>query len=530
MYPHHQAHAPQGVQWPLYGLPPGYTPPVLTNPPDNHTPTTNPDPQSQMPQGVQWPTYGLPPGYTPPQLTNPQDNNTTAANTDPQNQAQQLDPGQTTNETSAPPPPFPTFMPYPFLPTTNTPSSTFQPPNFNLDSQGKPIIPQLVPLLVSTTQPKDTVVNDPHSKEKLQILKDRLRAIEGAGGRAKGERGHGGSAAALAACRGDSAATGATVTAAAALPLQGVTSATAAARKGGDRGVERTMVLAQRRKGAACDDRENGGVLGRVSRRDGGGRRPREVAARFLRKNRREERGVAAIDGGTVKEARSSGATAARGARPRRPWDGGATASGRGTALDSGAAGGGGSRDNHTTALRMETRLPAEKGKRPGKSSGQIDKSPGKPSGGKGKDLENHQVKLINSWKTIRRKGKRPGKLSGQIDKNSWKTIRRKRKRPGKPSGGKGKDLENHQLKLIRLLANYQEEREKTWKTIRLNSWKTIRRKGKRPGKPSGQTDKTPGKSSGGKGKDLENHQVKLIRLLENHQEERKIPGKSQVV
>ncbi|KAJ1412395.1 G-patch domain [Sesbania bispinosa] len=101
-----------------------------------------------MPQGVQWPTYGLPPGYTPPQLTNPQDNNTTAANTDPQNQAQQLDPGQTTNETSAPPPPFPTFMPYPFLPTTNTPSSTFQPPNFNLDSQGKPIIPQPVPLLV----------------------------------------------------------------------------------------------------------------------------------------------------------------------------------------------------------------------------------------------------------------------------------------------------------------------------------------------------------------------------------------------
>ncbi|KAJ1378424.1 hypothetical protein SESBI_47884 [Sesbania bispinosa] len=46
-----------------------------------------------MPQGIQWPTYGLPPGYTPPQLTNPQDNNTTAANTDPQNQAQQLDPG-----------------------------------------------------------------------------------------------------------------------------------------------------------------------------------------------------------------------------------------------------------------------------------------------------------------------------------------------------------------------------------------------------------------------------------------------------
>ncbi|KAJ1377524.1 G-patch domain, partial [Sesbania bispinosa] len=143
-------------QWPLYGLPPGYAPPVLTNPPDNHAPATHPDPQSQMPQGVQWPTYGLPPGYTPPQLTNPQDNNTTAANTDPQNQAQQLDPGQTTNETSAPPPPFPTFMPYPFLPTTNTPSSTFQPPNFNLDSQGKPIIPQPVPLLVSTTQPKDT--------------------------------------------------------------------------------------------------------------------------------------------------------------------------------------------------------------------------------------------------------------------------------------------------------------------------------------------------------------------------------------
>ncbi|KAJ1389952.1 G-patch domain [Sesbania bispinosa] len=167
MYPHHQAQAPQGVQWPLYGLPPGYTPPVLTNPPDNHTPVTNPDPQSQMPEGIQWPTYGLPPGYTPPQLTNPQDNNTTAPNTDPENQAQQLDPGQTTNETSAPPPSFPTFMPYPFLPSTNTPLNTFQPQNFYLDSQGKPIIPQLVPLLVSTTQPKDTVF-----KEVLQSLID----------------------------------------------------------------------------------------------------------------------------------------------------------------------------------------------------------------------------------------------------------------------------------------------------------------------------------------------------------------------
>ncbi|KAJ1412080.1 G-patch domain [Sesbania bispinosa] len=110
-----------------------------------------------MPQGVQWPPYGLPPGYTPHQLTNPKDNNTntTAANTDPQNQSQQPDPGQTTNETSTPPPPFPTFMPYPFLPTTNTPPNTFQPPNFYLDSQGRPLIPQPVPLLVSTTQPKD---------------------------------------------------------------------------------------------------------------------------------------------------------------------------------------------------------------------------------------------------------------------------------------------------------------------------------------------------------------------------------------
>ncbi|KAJ1423472.1 G-patch domain [Sesbania bispinosa] len=157
MYPYHQAQAPQGVQWPIYGLPPGYTPPVLTNTPDNHTPAANLDPQSQMPQGVQWPPYGLPPGYTPPQLTNPQDNNATAANTDSQNPIQQLDPGQTTNETSAPPPPFPTFMPYPFLPTTNTPPNTFQPPNFCLDSQGKPVIPQPVPLLVSTTQPKDTM-------------------------------------------------------------------------------------------------------------------------------------------------------------------------------------------------------------------------------------------------------------------------------------------------------------------------------------------------------------------------------------
>ncbi|KAJ1376176.1 choice-of-anchor A family protein [Sesbania bispinosa] len=158
------------------------------------------------------------------------------------------------------------------------------------------------------------------------------------------------------------------------------------------------------------------------------------------------------------------------------------------------------------------TNIRRKKGKDPEQTSGQTDKTPGTNIRRKGKDLEKHQVKLINSWKTIRRKGKRPGKPSGQTDKT-----------PGKPSGGKGKDLENHQVKLI-------------------NSWKTIRKKGKRPGKPSGQTDKTPGKPSGGKGKDLENHQVKLInpwktirkkgkrpgkpsgqliRLLENHQEER---------
>ncbi|KAJ1412367.1 hypothetical protein SESBI_20487 [Sesbania bispinosa] len=130
------------------------TPPVLTNPPDNHTPATNPDPQSQMPQGVQWPTYGLPPGYTPPQLTNPQDNNT-RANTDPQNQAQQrirvkpLMKPQHHHHHSPPSCLIPFYQPL-------TPFNTFQPPNFNLDSQGKPIIPQPVPLLVSTTQPKDT--------------------------------------------------------------------------------------------------------------------------------------------------------------------------------------------------------------------------------------------------------------------------------------------------------------------------------------------------------------------------------------
>ncbi|KAJ1387129.1 YggS family pyridoxal phosphate-dependent enzyme [Sesbania bispinosa] len=45
----------------------------------------------------------------------------------------------------------------------------------------------------------------------------------------------------------------ATVTVAAALPLQGVTSVTAAAGKDGDRGAQRTVVLAQRRKGVACD-------------------------------------------------------------------------------------------------------------------------------------------------------------------------------------------------------------------------------------------------------------------------------------
>ncbi|KAJ1376896.1 choice-of-anchor A family protein [Sesbania bispinosa] len=170
-----------------------------------------------------------------------------------------------------------------------------------------------------------------------------------------------------------------------------------------------------------------------------------------------------------------------------------------------------------TTCSLAQSELPPKRKRK------RLIKTPGKPSGGKGKDLEKHQVKQTNSWKTIRRKGKRPGKPSGQTDKT-----------PGKPSGGKGKDLENHQVKLInswktirrkrkrpgkpsgqtdKLLENHQEEREKTWKTIRM--------KGKRPGKSSGQTDKTPGKPSGGKGKDLENHQVKLIRLLENHQEER---------
>ncbi|KAJ1436742.1 choice-of-anchor A family protein [Sesbania bispinosa] len=158
-----------------------------------------------------------------------------------------------------------------------------------------------------------------------------------------------------------------------------------------------------------------------------------------------------------------------------------------------------------------------------------VGETPERTSGRKGKDLENHQEEREKTWKTIRRKGKRPGKPSGQTDKllknhqeereKTWKTIRRKRKRPGKPSGQTDKLLENH-----------QEEREKTWKPsgqIDETPGKNIRRKGKRPGKPSGQTDNTPRKPSGGKGKDLENHQVKLInswktirrkgKYLENH-------------
>ncbi|KAJ1425973.1 hypothetical protein SESBI_10700 [Sesbania bispinosa] len=294
---------------------------------------------------------------------------------------------------------------------------------------------------------------------------------------------------------------GATVTAAAALPLQGVTSATAAAGKGGDR--EWRSAWPRLAAGWWRTTTALGGCA-------------------FLRKNDREERrsaGVAAIDGGAVKEARSSGATAARGcaatkAMGRRRnsfWERNRLGQWRcrrvavqGTTTQRRSGWRRGCRRQNLpppsvqVALRVNEkvrkkgkdlenhqvksmRLP-EKGKDLEKPSGQTDKIPlEKPSGGKEKDLENHQVKLINSWKTIRRKGKKdlenhqvklitPGKPSGGEREKTWKTIRRKGKRPGKPSGLTDK-----------------------------NSWKTIRKKGKRPGKPSGQTDK----------------------LLENHKEEK---------
>jgi len=53
---------PQTQQFPPYGLPPGYTPPIATNHRDNHTPVNL--------QTQQFPLYGLPPGYTPPVATN----------------------------------------------------------------------------------------------------------------------------------------------------------------------------------------------------------------------------------------------------------------------------------------------------------------------------------------------------------------------------------------------------------------------------------------------------------------------------
>ncbi|KAJ1376654.1 hypothetical protein SESBI_49709 [Sesbania bispinosa] len=139
---------------PFYGLPPGYVPPVLTNPPDSHAPATNLILKAKCLKESNGPLMASHRVMPPPQLTNPQDNNTTAANHDPQNQAHnwiRVKPLMKPQHHHHHSPP---SCLIPFLPTTKHPFKHFSTTKLQPGFPGKPIIPQPVPLLVSTTQPK----------------------------------------------------------------------------------------------------------------------------------------------------------------------------------------------------------------------------------------------------------------------------------------------------------------------------------------------------------------------------------------
>ncbi|XP_027337055.1 uncharacterized protein LOC113850692 [Abrus precatorius] len=140
--PPQQAFNQQDVQFPPYGLPQGYTPPIAENPPNTGQPSNQPNPAQPSGPQIQ-PTQTSIPSYAYPQNTHPQE----------------------------------THIPH-TIPTPNQPIH-HQPQITNPSLDGNPAIsPFHSHKTLEEPQPN---YSEEHfqSREKLQILEERLRAIEG---------------------------------------------------------------------------------------------------------------------------------------------------------------------------------------------------------------------------------------------------------------------------------------------------------------------------------------------------------------
>ncbi|KAJ1404486.1 hypothetical protein SESBI_26587, partial [Sesbania bispinosa] len=145
--------------------------------------------------GIQWPPYSLPPGYTPSQTTNPPSHNPPMSTSNPQDPINPPKPDQASNGTPQTQPPFPTFLSYPFSPSympphkinsrnddqsfvipNPNPLNSHQPQTLHLDAREGPSAPYHA--LMTTWKPQDSPPKHFQSKNELQILEERLRAIE----------------------------------------------------------------------------------------------------------------------------------------------------------------------------------------------------------------------------------------------------------------------------------------------------------------------------------------------------------------
>ncbi|KAJ1426396.1 hypothetical protein SESBI_10421 [Sesbania bispinosa] len=152
---------------------------------------------NNRPEGVKWPPYGLPPNYTPPLVTEFPNNDPPHSTIDQQKPIQSSESDQIPQETSQTKPTCPAFLPYPFppyyIPSQNTsqetnplmliptfdPRNTFQPQIPHMNTYGNPSTPFIPPISMATRQSQNPPIGDSQPKEKLQILEERLRAIEG---------------------------------------------------------------------------------------------------------------------------------------------------------------------------------------------------------------------------------------------------------------------------------------------------------------------------------------------------------------
>ncbi|KAJ1422752.1 G-patch domain [Sesbania bispinosa] len=137
---------------------------------------------------VQWPPYGLPPNYTPPIAVEPSDNNPRAETVNQQNPGPPLESNQAAREVSQTQPTAPLLMPYHFPPNyippqnnnpkTNQalgPQNTTSQQTIFINSQGESHRPHTTLASKEIHQSQNLAIEDSQSKEKLQILEERLR-------------------------------------------------------------------------------------------------------------------------------------------------------------------------------------------------------------------------------------------------------------------------------------------------------------------------------------------------------------------